>query len=87
MKPVASQPKKYLRALPVFGIFAGGAAYSLLPSGMFAENDVLFRALIVGTVAAMSTLLLAMIIQRKRSDRIENRNTTLNTPRFRRCEL
>ena len=72
MKPVSSQPGKYLRALPALGMFAGGAAYSLLPRGTFAENDTLFRAMIVGTVAGVTTLLIALIIQRKYSKRIEN---------------
>lgn len=69
MKPAPSQLKKHLRSLPVSGIFAGGAAYSLLPREMFAENDALFRALFVGTVAAVTTLSLTLIIQGKRLER------------------
>jgi len=43
--------------LPALGVFAGGFAYALLPSGAFGPHDLAVRAAISGAVAGFAALL------------------------------
>jgi hypothetical protein len=50
---------------PAFGVFAGGLAYALLPTGVFGANDVALRAALTGAVAATATALILWLTARR----------------------
>jgi hypothetical protein len=68
MKPQTSTQIGMRRVLPVLGVFAGGAAYSVLPRGVFGEYDMLVRIAVTGVVAAATTLVL-LLVERNRMAR------------------
>ena len=50
--------------LPALGVFAGGFAYALLPSGAFGPHDLAVRAAITGGVAGLAAVLILMLTNR-----------------------
>jgi membrane associated rhomboid family serine protease len=50
--------------LPALGVFAGGLAYVLLPTGGFGPHDVAVRAAITGAVAGLAAVLILMLTNR-----------------------
>jgi hypothetical protein len=51
--------------LPALGVFAGGFAYALLPTGAFGALDFAARAAITGAVAGVTALLVSMLTNRR----------------------
>jgi hypothetical protein len=52
------------RQMPLFGIFAGGLVYTVLPRGAFGAYDVASRAAVTGAVAGVTCLLVLTLSKR-----------------------
>jgi hypothetical protein len=48
--------------LPALGVFAGGLAHALLPTGAFGAHDVAVRAAITAAVAGVTAMLISMLM-------------------------
>ena len=53
------------KLLPALGVFAGGLANALLPTGAFGAHDFAARAAITGAVAGVTAVLIFMLINRR----------------------
>ena len=53
------------KLLPVLGVFAGGLANALLPTGAFGAHDFATRAAITGAVAGVTAVFIFMLINRR----------------------
>jgi len=50
--------------LPALGVFGGGLAYILLPTGAFGAHDLAVRAVITGVVSGVTAVLIFLLTNR-----------------------
>ena len=51
--------------LPVLGIFAGGAVFSIVPHGAFGTHDAFIRAVITGIVAGLTAFFISVAVTKR----------------------
>lgn len=51
--------------LPILGVFTGGFVYALLPTRTFGAHDLAVRAIITGTVAGVTAVVIFLLTNRR----------------------